>query len=200
MLRYIEHEKIAVRFLSLYLLGLALFFASWTLSYLFLPEGIIRGMLLFTKLAGDETASGLLKEFSTIFGVNLLGLLAIILGNYILRVRSIGFGYLIPLAWMLMYGLILGTNSFSIQLADPLAPTLAVFSRSGLYEMAAAALLAVATNSISANHSETFRSPSSPVPKQERNSLRPEQWVAVAVSILILAAAALREAYMVMQA
>jgi len=200
MLRYLEHEKVTVRFLSLYLLGLALFFASWTLSYLFLPKAIIRGLLPFSKLAGAEAAGSLLKEFFTIFGVNLLGFLAIIIGNYILRVRTIAFGYLIPLAWMLMYGLILGTNSFSIQLAEPLAPTLAVFGRSGLYEMAAAALLAVATNSISANHSETFRSSSSPVPKQERNSLKPEQWVAVAVSILILAAAALREAYMVMQA
>lgn len=200
MLRYLEHKKVTVRFLSLYLLGLALFFASWTLSYLFLPEGIIRGVLPFTKLAGAEAAGSLLKEFFTIFGVNLLGFLAIILGNYILRVRSIAFGYLIPLAWMAMYGLILGTNSFSIQLAEPLAPTLAVFGRSGLYEMAAAVLLAVATNSISANRSETFRSSSTPVPKLERSSLKPEQWIAVAVSILILATAALREAYMVMQA
>jgi len=200
MLRYLEHEKVTVRFLSLYLLGLALFFASWTFSYLFLPEGIIRGLLPFSKLAGAEAAGSLLKEFFTIFGVNLLGFLAIIIGNYILRVRTIAFGYLIPLAWMAMYGLILGTNSFSIQLAEPLAPTLAVFGRSGLYEMAAAALLAVATNSISANRSETFRSSSTPVPKQERNSLKPEQWIAVTLSILILAAAALREAYMVMLA
>ena len=41
MLRYLEHEKVAVRFLSLYLLGVVLFFASWTSSYLFLPEGIL---------------------------------------------------------------------------------------------------------------------------------------------------------------
>ncbi|MCF7915657.1 MAG: hypothetical protein K9L66_10865 [Spirochaetaceae bacterium] len=129
-----------------------------------------------------------------------VGFLAIILGNYILRVRSISFGYFIPLAWMIMYGMFLGTNSFSLPLAKPMAPTFAVFGRSGLYEMAAAVLLAVATNSISANRSETFRSSSTRVPKQERNSLKPEQWIAVAVSILILAAAALREAYMVMQA
>ena len=141
-----------------------------------------------------------MKEFATIFGVNLVGFLAIILGNYILRVRSISFDYLIPLARMIMYGMILGTNSFSLPLAKPMAPTLAVFGRSGLYEMAAAVLLAVATNSISANRSETFRSSSTRVPKQERNSLKPEQWIAVAVSILILAAAALREAHMVMQA
>ncbi len=200
MLCYLEHEKVVVRFLSLYLLGLALFFVSWTLSYLFLPEGLIRGLLPFTKITGDAAAESLLKEFFTIFGVNLMGFLAIIIGNYILRVRSIAFGYLIPLAWMMMYGLILGTNSFSIPLAEPLAPALTVFSRSGLYEMAGAVLLAVATNSISTNRSETFRSPSTPVPKQERSSLKPDQWIAATLSILILAAAALREAYMVMQA
>ena len=199
MLRYLEHEHVVVRFISLYLLGLALFFASWTLSYLFLPEGLIRGLSPLTQMAGDKAADSLLKEFLIIFGVNLIGFLAIILGNYILRVRTISFGYLIPLAWMMMYGLILGTNSFSIPLAEPMAPTLAVFERSGLYEMAAAVLFAVATNSISANHSGTFRSPSKPVPRQDRSSLKTEQWIAVALSVLILAAAAFREAYMVMQ-
>ncbi|MFW6361788.1 MAG: hypothetical protein ACOC2R_08565 [Spirochaetota bacterium] len=166
MLRYIEHEKVIVRFVSLYLLGLVLFFAGWTLSYLVLPEGLIRGLSPLTQLAGDEAAASFLDEFLTIFGVNLIGFLAIILGNLILRVRTIAFGYLIPLAWMLMYGVILGTNSFSVPLAEPMAPTLAVFSRSGLYEMAAAVLLAVATNSISLNRSATFRSSSKPVPKK----------------------------------
>ncbi|MFW6208933.1 MAG: hypothetical protein ACOC7X_09530 [Spirochaetota bacterium] len=151
-------------------------------------------------MAGDEAAASFLDEFLTIFGVNLIGFLAIILGNLILRVRTIAFGYLIPLAWMLMYGVILGTNSFSVPLAEPLAPTLAVFSRSGLYEMAAAVLLAVATNSISLNRSATFRSSSKPVPKKERSSLQPQQWIAAALSILILAGAALREAYMIMLA
>lgn len=166
MLRYLEHKKVAVRFLSLYLLGLALFFASWNLSYLFLPEGILRGTLPFTKLAGAEAAGSLLKEFFTIFGVNLLGFLAIIIGNYILRVRSIAFGYLIPLAWMAMYGLILGTNSFSIQLAEPLAPTLAVFGRSGLYEMAAAIILVPAASGLypqaAGGHPLYYRTPLQP--------------------------------------
>lgn len=132
MLRYIEHEKVVVRFLSLYLLGLVLFFAGWPLSYLVLPEGLIRGLYPLTQMAGDKATGSLLKEFFTIFGVNLIGLLAIILGNYILRVRTIAFGYLVPLAWMIMYGITIGTNSFSIPLAEPMAPTIAVFGRSGL--------------------------------------------------------------------
>ncbi len=131
--------------------------------------------------------------------MNLIGFLAVILGNYVLRVRDIAFGYLIPLAWMIMYGVTLGTNSFSIPLDERLAPTLAVFSRSGLYEMAAATLLATATNSISANRSETFRSPSRRVPKEVRRSLRREQWIGVGTSILILAAAVFREAQMIMR-
>src|SRR6056297_2319608 len=94
MLHYIEHEKVIVRFVSLYLLGLVLFFAGWTLSYLVLPEGLIRGLSPLTQMAGDE---------------------------------------------------------------------------------AAAVFLAVATNSISLNRSQTFRSPSKPVPKQERNLLQPYQ-------------------------
>jgi hypothetical protein len=200
MLRYLEHDNVVVRFFTLYLLGLALFFAAWTLSYLILPEGLIRGISPLAGMAGDTAADTLLKEFLIIFGVNLLGFLAIIISNLLLRVRTISFGYLVPLAWMIMYGLILGTNSFSLPLGEPMAPTLAVFGRSGLYEMMAAALLAVATNSISVNRSETFRSPSKPVPKEERRSLKKEQWVAVVLSVFILAGAAFREAYMVIHA
>jgi len=61
MLHYIEHEKVIVRFVSLYLLGLVLFFAGSTLSYLVLPEGLIRGLSPLTQMAGDEAAAVVLS-------------------------------------------------------------------------------------------------------------------------------------------
>ncbi|MFO8043705.1 MAG: hypothetical protein R6U25_10920 [Alkalispirochaeta sp.] len=193
------NQQLMVRFMSLYVVGLVLFFAAWTVSYWMLPEGLITGFGPLNMLAGDTAADTLLSEFLTIFGVNLLGLLLVVVANYVLRVRNIGFGYLIPLAWMIIYGVTLGTNSFSIPLDEPMAPTLTVFSRSGLYEMMAATLLAAATNSISVNRSETFRSSSERVPKAERRPLTTGEWVAVGGSVLMLAAAALREAYMIMR-
>ncbi|MDD4363971.1 MAG: hypothetical protein PHD33_07195, partial [Atribacterota bacterium] len=129
--------------------------------------------------------------------LNLLGWSFIILGNYILRVKYISFGYLIPLVWMIMYGSILGSNSFSIPLEESMTPTLSVFTRSGLYEMMAGTLFAVATYSISVNQSDSFFSRSKPIPKDKKTSLKKENWISIGIAVFILAGAALREAYMI---
>ena len=96
-----------------------------------------------------------------------------------------------------MYGATLGSNSFSIPLEESLAPSLSVFSRSGLYEMMAGTLFAVATYSISVNQSDSFFSRSKPVPKDKRASLKKEDWISIGIAVFILAGAALREAYMI---
>lgn len=197
MIKFLGHDKVIIRFISLYSLGLALLFISWTLTYFLIPEGVLREVSIFTKLAGDSAADTMGREFMQIFGVNLIGLSFIIFGNYILRVNKFPFGYLVPLAWMIMYGATLGTNSFSIALEKTMAPTLAVFTRSGPYEMMAGVLLAVATNSISVNKSESFFSKSKPVSNSERVPMTKEQWAAIGIAILILSGAALREAYMI---
>ncbi len=197
MKHFLGNDRVIIRFISLYVLGLVLFFISWTIAYYLLPESILRGFGALGKLAGDKAADSMGREFIQILGLNLIGVSFIIIGNYILRVKYFPFGYLVPLAWMIMYGATLGTNSFSIQLEEAMAPTLAVFSRSGLYEMMAGVLLAVATNSISVNYSESISSKSKPIPKDKRVHLKKEQWIAVGIAILILAGAALREAYMI---
>ena len=196
-MKYLGHEKVIVRFISLYLLGLTMFFAAWTFSYLLLPEGMLGGIGILGRLAGDTAADAVIKEFALIFSLNLIGFGAVIVGNLILRVKFFSFGYLIPLAWMMIYGVLLGTNSFSIPMEQAMAPSLAVFGRSGLYEMMSFVLLAAATNSISLNQSESFRSKSKPVPGNERWPMKKEQWVGVAIAILLLAGAAMREAYMI---
>ncbi len=192
------NEKVIIRFISLYTLGLILFFISWTLAYYLLPEGLLRGSGLLPRLAGDTAADTLFREFIQIFLINTLGFTFILGGNYILRVKNFSFGYLVPLAWMIKYGLTLGTNSFLIPMEENMAPSLAVFGRAGLYEMMAAVLFAVATNTISINKSETFRTPSKKVPRAERG-MKKDQWIAVVIALLILAAAAFREAYMIME-
>lgn len=97
-MRLLGDEKVVVRFTSLYIIGLILFFLSWTLSYFFLPEGIFRGIGILGGLAGGTAADLLFTEFLKIFGLNLVGYLLILLGNYILRVRSFSYGHLVPLA------------------------------------------------------------------------------------------------------
>jgi len=191
------NEKVMIRFVTLYSLVLILFFISWITAYYLLPEGFLRGVGFFGKLAGDKAANNMIVEFVIILGLNLIGWSFIIIGNYILRVNYFSFGYLIPLAWMIMYGTTLGSNSFPIPLEESLAPSLSVFSRSGLYEILAATLLAVATNTISVNKSDSFFSKSKPIPKDERVPSKTEDWVAIGIAILIFAGAALRESYMI---
>ncbi len=197
MKKFLGNEKIIIRFISLYVLGLILFFISWTIAYLILPEGFLRGIGILGALAGDSAADSVLKEFMIIFSLNLIGFLFIILGNYILRVRYFSFGYLIPLAWMIMYAFILGTNSFTIPMETSMVPSLQVFYRSGLYEMMAGTLLAVATDTISINKSESFFTSSKPILKNERVPMKKDQWLAVIIAIFILAISAFREAYMI---
>ena len=197
MKKLLKSDKIRMRFIGLYLLSLILLFLSWLIAYYFLPEALLRGRTALSSLAGDSAASSMLLEFFKIFILNILAFSVIIAGNYILRVKYFAFGYLVPLAWTILYGLTLGTNSFAIPVAEKLAPGWRVFLRSGPYEIMAAVLLAVATDQISINKSESFFQKSEKVTKSERGKMKPNNWLAVIISILILAAAALREAYMI---
>jgi hypothetical protein len=65
--------------------------------------------------------------------------------------------------------------------------------------MMAAVLLAVAADCIAVNKSESFWKKSQPIVKAERQSMKKSNWMAVVISLLILAAAAFREAYMIFQ-
>lgn len=197
MKNLLKSDKIIIRFFGLYLLSLILIFLSWLIAYYFLPVGLLRGRMALSNLAGEAAASSLLIEFFKIFIINSVGFSVIIIGNYILRVKYFAFGYLVPLAWTILYGLTLGTNSFDIQMAGKLMPGWRMFMRSGPYEMMAAVLLAVATDKIAINKSESFVEKSVTVAESERGKLTKKNWIAIIVSFLILAAAALREAYMI---
>ena len=156
MKKLLKSDKIKMRFLGLYLLSLIFLFLSWFIAYYFLPEGLLRGRTALSSFAGDSAASSIILEFFKIFILNTIAFSVIIAGNYILRVKYFSFGYLVPLAWTILYGLTLGTNSFAIPVSEKLAPGWRVFLRSGPYEMMAAVLLAVATDQIAINKSESF--------------------------------------------
>src|SRR6056297_3822816 len=191
-------KSIIKRFITLYIISLILFLISWTISYLIFPEGIIRGIGILPRMAGEAAAETLVKEFLTIFGLNSVGWIIILIGNYILKVKNFSFGYLIPIAWMVMYGIVLGTNSFSISIGGKTAPSLSVFGRSGIYEMMAGSLFAVSTDFISSNYSKDLKTKSVPIPKNKRPKLRKKHIVGILVSFMILIMSALREAYMIM--
>lgn len=199
MRRYLLHERLIVRFATLLGLGLIAFFVSWSLSHALLPEAALRGKSGAAVLAGDTAADSVLVEFVRIAALNLAAVTLFVgLPNRLLHVNGYPLGYLPPLLWFVHYGALLGSNSFAIPMPERLAPSLEVFSRSGVYEIAAYCLVAASTHAIAVARSPrlfSFRSePVEPRPpfleKIDKGGL--------AVALLLLLAASLWEAFRIL--
>ncbi|MBC2699882.1 MAG: hypothetical protein HF976_00425 [ANME-2 cluster archaeon] len=197
--KFLFNDSIIVRFISLFMIGAILFTGVWYLSYHFLPEGIMQGKAGSAIIVGSDVAPTMLEEWGTIALWNLGGLLLIVLINFIRYLDRFPLGYIPPLGQIAIYAIFLGTNSFSIPMAEPMAPTLAVFSRAGPFEMTAFILVAVATYNQShialteEMHSLKDLHRISPVP---RMSL--EQWAGIWLAITLILLAGWREAAMIM--
>ena len=198
--KFLFNDSIIVRFISLFVIGAILFTAVWYLSYHLLPEGILQGKTGSAIIVGSDAAPTMLEEWGTIVMYNLGALLLVALVNLIRYLDRIPLGYITPLGMITMYAVFLGTNSFSIPMAEPMAPTLAVLGRGGPYEMTAFILMAVATYNQSRialtkeeMHSLKDIHRIDPVP---RMSL--EQWAGVGLAIAMILLAGWREATMIM--
>ncbi|VUT26980.1 MAG: hypothetical protein MASP_01807 [Candidatus Methanolliviera sp. GoM_asphalt] len=190
--KYLFNDSIIVRFISLFVTGAILFTLVWYLSYYFLPEGIMRGKTGSAIIVGSEAAPTMLAEWGTIVMWNLGALFLVFLVNLIRYLDRFPLGYVTTLGLITLYAVFLGTNSFSIPMAERMVPTLAVFSRGGPYEMTAFILVAVATYNQSrfALTNNSYRI--SPVP---RMSL--EQWIGIGLAIALILLAGWREAAMI---
>ena len=197
--KFLFNDSIIVRFISFFVIGAILFTAVWYLSYYFLPEGILQGKTGSAIIVGSDAAPTMLEEWGTIVMWNLGALLVIVLVNFIRYLDRFPLGYITPLGMITQYAVFLGTNSFSIPMAEPMAPTLAVLLRGGPYEMIAFILIAVATYNQSRfaltqdMHSLKDIPRISPVP---RMSL--EQWGGIGLAIALILLAGWREAAMIM--
>ncbi len=195
--KFLFNDSIIVRFISLFVVGAILFTVAWYLSYYFLPEGILQGKTGSAIIVGSDAAPTMLEEWGTIVLYNLGALLLVVMVNFIRYLDRFPLGYVTPLGLITMYAVFLGTNSFSMPMVEPMAPTLAVLGRGGPYEMTAFILVAVATYNQSRIaltkeeiHSLKDLHRISPVP---RMSL--EQWVGVGLAIALIIR---REAAMIM--
>jgi len=194
--RYLMHERLIVRFVALLGTGLIALYASWTLAYVVLPDGALRGRTATAALASSEAAGSVALEFARIAAINLVAvILFVVLPNRMLHVGAYPLGYLPPLLWFIHYGALLGSNSFLIEMPGRLAPSLAVFSRSGPYEIAAYCLVAASTHAIAVARSPSlFSLRSEPVEPRPRLSERVNS-IGLALALVILLAACLWEAY-----
>ncbi len=195
------HPRLLIRLISLTIFGSGLLMLAWSLGYHVLPEGLFRGGAgtHMVRSALNTSSTSVLEEWIKIFKANSLPALLILGSSLLIRVNRFSFGYLIAFFNITGYGLFLGTNSFAIPMPARMAPSLAVFERSGPYEMFALIMLAAASYGWS--HFEIKR-----LFRTNPERITPSPGISmteIIVSLLgigILAAANWREALMVMQA
>jgi hypothetical protein len=177
-----------------------LFLAAWTVSYLFLPEGLLR------RAGGpgplSTTAETVTMEFLSIFAWNLGFGLIVVAANTFRSIRT-PMGYLAVLVMWVQGAVIWGTNSLAIQ-TGRLAPSPSVIlGRSGVYELTAFVAIAVATRGVM-----IWQQESGPRWREEFERVRgPRDWsisrrevLMLVAGIVLLATANFREAAMVITA
>jgi hypothetical protein len=150
--RYLMHDRLWVRFGALLGVVMAIFVSAWTLSYFFLPEGVLRGHLVGQVIGGDGLAGGSVwLEWLRILAINLGFMLLLVVAPNVFRTNGdYPLGYWTVTLLAIVLGITLGTNSFSFPLeGGKIPPTVAVFGYSGLCEITAYVLAVAATASIS---------------------------------------------------
>jgi len=197
MSKYLCHEKLWIRFLSYFGTSTLIFLIVWTISFLILPEGLIRGKTA-TVIVGNEAAGNFFVEFVRIAAYNLFfAMVLIIAANWIFKVGCYPLGYLIPLYFVFLYGILLGTNSFAIPLPDRMAPSFTVLRRSGIYEIMAFILMATSTYNISTYRVLSFIPPKSEEIKPKPRLSKDIDWAGFITAIILLLGANAWEAYQI---
>ena len=196
---YVNHDDVLVRFVSLWVVVASVFTAAWILSYLFVPQGLLRG-----GNPGAETgyAGSVAREFLWLFGWN-VGVSLIAIGANTLRSVNTPMGYVVEVVQAPWYGAVWGTGSLAIGTGERIAPSPAVLvERSGPMEITAIVAIVVATRGLMLWHQK-----SGPRWKEEFERVRsPRDWsltrreLALLVGgYLMLAVACYREAVAIAQ-
>jgi hypothetical protein len=141
---WLKSHRVLLRLVVLWLICAVLFAVAWTVSYHLLPEGVLRGKLLAGRLPVET--SQLATTFLRILAVNLLVACGLLVVANLFRVGETPLGYLVVMGHSVMYGILLGTNSFGIPAPARFAPSLmTLLGRSGAFEITAYIGIAAAT-------------------------------------------------------
>jgi hypothetical protein len=197
--RYVNHDDVLVRFVSLWVVVASVFTAAWILSYLYLPQGLLRGG---NPGASTGYAGSITREFLWLFGWN-VGVSLIAVGANTLRSVNTPMGYVVEAVQAPWYGAVWGTGSLAIGTGERIAPSLNVLvERSGPMEITAIVAIVVSTRGVLLWHQE-----SGPRWKQEFIcvgspsdwSLTRREWALLVGGYLLLAVACYREAVAIAQ-
>ncbi len=103
-----------------------------------------------------------------------------------MKVKYFPYGYLIPLAWMVLYGLTVGTNSFAVPMEIAMAPSLAIVGQAGLHEILAASIMAVSTYDLNIFYAENLTASSKRIPEKNRPELEKTHKRGILAAFLVL--------------
>jgi hypothetical protein len=132
------------RLFTLWALGLLLCLAAWNAGFVLVPEGALRGVFPGSSVVPDRASP--LATLAPILLYNLLFAAGVIVVANLFRVGSFPLGYLPALGHWVLFGLLLGTNSFGVPGTSRLAPSLGHLVRSsGFIELSAYTFIASAT-------------------------------------------------------
>ncbi len=184
LIDWLQSDKLARRIVSGLALGLACMYLAWAIGYFLLPEGALRGK------TGAGFVSDLLPENAGVW------LLALIWNSVIafvvvpllslLAIRRLSLAYLLALGNFMLFGIFLGTNSFSNPRPEALPPNLTVFLATGPWEIGAYMLVAA----VLANRYR-FRQEHWLVGKMTRVTRRDEkmsiaQWLTLVLVVIVI--------------
>jgi len=192
--RHVNHDDVLVRFVSLWLVVASVFTAAWILSYLFLPQGLLRGG---NPGAPTGYAGSIAREFLWLFGWN-VGVSLIAIGANTLRSVNTPMGYVIEVVQAPLYGAVWGTGSLAIGSGARVAPSLSVLvERSGPMEITAIVAIVVATRGVVIWHQQSgprWTEPFERVRSPRDWSLARREWAVLVGGYTLLALANYREA------
>jgi hypothetical protein len=150
--RYANHDDVLVRFVSLWLVVASVFTTAWVLSYVSLPQGLLRGG---NPGAATGYAGSVTREFVWLFGWN-VGVSLIAVGANTLRSVHTPMGYVIEVVQAPWYGAVWGTGSLAVGTGERIVPSLTVLvERSGPTEITAMVAIVVATRGVMLWHQES---------------------------------------------
>jgi hypothetical protein len=142
------HRNILVRGSVLWIIGFVCMFIAWSISYRSLPEGILHGKVLISYI--EIVKPDFFPTFIRILTYNLfLASLPLIITNFF-KIRWLPLGYLlVPYHWI-VYGILLGTNSFAVPSPTRLLPSLDIlYYGVGMYEITAYTWMVASTYNLS---------------------------------------------------
>lgn len=137
-------ERLSKRLFSLWVVGIGLNMAAWTVGFYLLPEGALQGIFPGGELISSDGDLG--QTILTILLYNVLIAGGLVLTANLFRVGWLPLGYVPALAHWMLFGLFLGTNSFDMAKEATLVPSLThLVGRIGFVEISAYTFIAAAS-------------------------------------------------------